>query len=72
MVFGDLMEKGEAEVRENTAGLSKPMGRRTQLCGVEEWAGATPVWAPLGRPDLLAGIRRSEVAPAHSFAVLAG
>jgi hypothetical protein len=34
------------------------------------WAGATPVWAPLARPDLLAGSRRSEVAPAHAFIVL--
>src|SRR5713226_9295936 len=33
---------------------------------VGAWAGATPVWAPLARPDLLAGRRRSEVAPAHA------
>jgi hypothetical protein len=36
-------------------------------CRVGAWAGATPVWAAPGRPDRLAGYRRSEVAPAHGF-----
>jgi hypothetical protein len=36
---------------------------------VGEWAGATPVWAARGRPDLLACCRHSEVAPAHAFVV---
>ena len=36
-------------------------------CRVGAWAGATPVWAAPARPDLLAGYRRSEVAPAHGF-----
>ena len=36
---------------------------------VGAWAGATPVWALLRRPNLLAASGRSEVAPAHAFVV---
>ena len=36
---------------------------------VGAWAGATPVWAPLARPDPLACYRRSGVAPAHAYLV---
>jgi hypothetical protein len=42
-------------------------GVRTPTPGVGAWAGATPVWAPLARPDPLACCRRSGVAPAHAY-----
>ena len=42
---------------------------RTPTHGVEVWAGATPVWAPLARPDPLACYRSSGVAPAHAYLV---
>jgi hypothetical protein len=42
---------------------------RTPTRRVGVWAGATPVWAPLARPDPLASCRRSGVAPAHAYLV---
>ena len=44
-------------------------GPKDQTRRVGAWAGATPVWAPVGRPDLLASCRCSEVALAHALVV---
>ena len=52
-----------------TANSSHIHGPKDPTCRVGAWAGATPVWALLARPDLLAGFRHSEVAPAHAFVV---
>ena len=49
-----------------TANSTHYHGPKDPTCRVGAWAGATPVWALLARPDLLAGSRRSEVAPAHA------
>jgi hypothetical protein len=52
-----------------TANSSHSCGPKDRTRGVGAWAGATPVWAALCRPDLLVGSRHSEVAPAHAFVV---
>ena len=52
-----------------TANSTHPYGPKDPTRRVGAWAGATPVWALLRRPDLLAGYRRSEVAPAHAFVI---
>jgi hypothetical protein len=51
---------------QNTANSTHYHGPKDPTRRVGAWAGATPVWAPVARPDLLAGRRRSEVAPAHA------
>ena len=54
---------------EITANSSQIHGHEDPTSRVGAWAGATPAWALLARPDLLACCRRSEVAPAHAFVV---
>jgi hypothetical protein len=66
------METARTKVPEIKRRFNKPHGPNDPHTRVEEWAGATPVWAPLARPDPLACCRRSGVAPAHSFEVLTG
>lgn len=63
------MEGAETQMLQMTANSSDIRGPKHPNGRVGAWAGATPVWAPLARPDLLARCRRSEVAPAHAFVV---
>jgi len=54
---------------EITANSFQIHGPKDPTRRVGAWAGATPVWALLARPDLLACYRHSEVAPAHAFII---
>jgi hypothetical protein len=63
------MKVAKVQMLQITANFVQTDGPKDPARRVGAWAGATPVWAPLARPDLLAGYRRSEVAPAHAFIV---
>jgi hypothetical protein len=63
------MEGAGAQMLQNTANSTNYYGPKDPDRRVGAWAGATPVWALLARPDLLARCRRSEVAPAHAIVV---
>ena len=57
----DLLGFGQVVIGDEAGMLLLPV--------VATGAGSPAVLEPLGRPDLLAGCRRSEVAPAHAFVV---
>jgi hypothetical protein len=63
------MEGAATQMLQITANSFQIHGPKDPTRWVGAWAGATPVWALPARPDLLAGCRRSEVAPAHAFVV---
>ena len=55
-VDGVLMKGAKRQMLQITASFIEADGPKDPTRGVGAWAGATPVWAALGRPDLLAAL----------------
>ena len=71
-VVGSHRKKDGTQMPWNNTFFEASCELKAPTQGVGAWAGATPVWAPLARPDPLTCYRRSGVAPAHAFLVFAG
>lgn len=61
------MEETGTKMAEITACFIESDGPKDPARRVRKWAGATPVWAPLGRPDLLACVAARRSLPPTLF-----